>query len=394
MAHRREGSHPLHFQQAAALMVMLLIMMMGSIAFLLNALKGSAIQTRQDNTTTQALAQAKEALIGSAVSFLPVASAGYLHLPDLGFGFGNVPAEGSSPPNFSGNSADYTVIGKVPWKTLGIAPLRDGQNECIWYVLSGRFKNDPMTNVSFNWDTPGQIDVIDANGNPIATNVVALLVAPGRPIDGQSRTLSDPAYTQCGGNYDARNYLDSYKNSDAVSGEVNYFTGNTNNRIALNANNKHFVMTQNNHYNDRFLFITAEEIFRPISKRGDYSAQISQLMGDVYFQTVNITGTKGTSSVNCNSLSSSENQAACVNWIKLLLLKSTSGVCSRVLIFGGQKTSTQVRISAKDIEKPSNYIEGANLTNFFAPTANAGDFSGAAVFNAKNPTADILWCIP
>ncbi len=394
MLHRREGSHQLHLQQAAALMVMLLIIIMGSVAFLISALKSTSIQIEQDKKTTFALAQAKEALIGSAVSMLPIVSSGYLHLPDLGFGFGNAPSEGSSPPNFNGNAADYTVIGKVPWKTLGISPARDGQNECIWYVLSGRFKNDPSTNSAFNWDTLGQIDIIDGNGNAIANNVVALLIAPGHPLDGQIRVQSDPAYTQCGGNYDARNYLDTYKSSDAIAGEVNYFAGNTNSRIANNTNNKRFVMTINNHYNDRFLYITAAEIFRPIMKRNDYSQQINLLMSDTYFQTVNISGSKGTDNVICNSLNISANRATCANWVKLLLLKSTKGSCRRVLFFGGQKTSTQERITASDISNPANYLEESNLAHFSDPVANSINFTGISNFNASKPTADLIWCIP
>jgi len=390
----REGSHQLHLQQAAALMVMLLIMIMGSVAFLLSSLNSSAIQVERDKKTTIALAEAKEALIGDTVSSLSLATAGYLRLPDLGFGIGNVPAEGSSPPNFSGNDTDYSVIGKVPWKTLGISPSRDGQGECIWYVLSGRFKNDPTTNSAFISDTLGQIDVVDGNGNAIASNIVALLIAPGLPLDGQNRALSNPAYTQCGGNYDARNYLDPYKNSDAVSGNVNYFTGSTDNRIALNTNDKQFVMTLNNHYNDRFLFITADDIFRPIVRRADYSAQITQLMSDPYFHSVSIAGTKGTDSVICNNLNTPANQILCTNWLKLLLLKSTTGSCSRVLLFGGQKTAAQVRITTSDIGKPSNYLEGSNLTYFAAPSANSSNFTGTSAFNANNPSSDLLWCIP
>ena len=374
-------------------MVMLLIIFMGSVAFLVSSLSSSAIQIERDKVSTIALAQAKDALIGDTVSSLSLASAGFLRLPDLGFGFGNIPAEGSSPPNFSGNDTDYSVIGKVPWKTLGISPSRDGQGECIWYVLSGRFKNDPTTNSAFNFDTPGQIDVIDANGNAIASNLVALLIAPGPPIDQQNRMLSNAAYTQCGGNYDARNYLDSYKNTDAVSGEVNYFTGSTDNRIATNSNNKRFVMTLNSHYNDRFLFITTDDIFRPIIRRSDFSAQITALMNDPYFQNVNISGSKGSGSIICSRLGSSLNQTSCTNWLKLLLLKSTTGSCSRILFFSGQKTSKQVRLTASDISNPANYLEGVNLTNFVLPIADSGNFTGTSSFNANNPSSDLLRCI-
>jgi type II secretory pathway pseudopilin PulG len=127
-------------QHGAVLMIMLVIMIVGIAAILVNSLSSSTVKTARQENTAAALAQAKDALIGDTISLPSVTSAGYLRLPDLGFGIGNVPAEGSSAPNFSGNATDYPVIGKVPWKTLGISPMRDAQGECPWYVVSGRFK--------------------------------------------------------------------------------------------------------------------------------------------------------------------------------------------------------------------------------------------------------------
>ena len=153
-------------------------------------------------------------------------------------------------------------------------------------------------------------------------------------------------------------------------------------------------MTINNHYNDRFLLITADEIFRPIIRRADYSAQITQLMSDSYFHSVSISGSKGTGSVICNNLNTPANRTLCTNWLTLLLLKATTGSCSRVLLFGGQKTASQVRITASDIAKPANYLEGVNLTYFAEPSPNSSNFTGASTFNASNPSSDLLWCIP
>ena len=41
-----------------------------------------------------------------------------------------------------------------------------------------------------NWDTQGQIDVIDGTGKMIATNLAALIAAPGQAVDRQDRTLA------------------------------------------------------------------------------------------------------------------------------------------------------------------------------------------------------------
>jgi hypothetical protein len=402
MPHFLQHNH-FYKRQGAALMLMLTILVIGAAALLVSSLSHSAVQIERSQKTADALAQAKEALIGDAVSQTPVASAGYLRLPDLGFMIGLAPSEGSSAPNFSGNSKDYSVIGKFPWRTLGLNPLRDGQGECPWYVVSGRFKNTPTTD-TLNWDTLGQINLVDGNGNIIASNLAALVVAPGQALDGQSRSLSDPTYAQCGGNYDARNYLDPYASSNAISGAINYFIGSTNNRITLNTSNNLLVMTGNGHYNDRFLYITSDEIFRVLMRRADFSVQVSALLSDAYFQNVVIAGAKGTDNVNCNLLGSS-NRIFCKNWIEMLLLAqlptpapvtidgAATANCSRVLIFGGQKIAAQLRLTATDKASPSNYIEGVNLSAFATPVAVAGSFVGASVFSSKNSSADVLKCL-
>ncbi len=384
-------------------MLMLTILVMGTATLLVSSFNHSAVQIERDQKTAKALVLAKEALIGDAISQTPVTSAGFLRLPDLGFMIGLAPAEGSAAPNFSGNSKDYSVIGKLPWRTLGLEPLRDGQGECLWYVVSGHFKNTPATD-ALNWDTAGQINLVDGNGNIVASNLAALVVAPGHALDGQNRAQSDPTYAQCGGNYDARNYLDPYVSSNAVSGAANYFIGSTNNRVALNTRSNILMMTVSQHYNDRFLPITVDEIFQAVMRRADFSVQVSALLNDAYFPSVTIAGSKGTDNVNCNLLDSS-NRTFCKNWLEMLLLTqlpvpapltidgASTIACSRVLIFGGQKTATQLRLNAANKASPANYLEGSNLSAFAVPVAVASSFIGTSVFNAKNPSADVLKCL-
>lgn len=392
-----------HRQSGSVLLIMLVLLVLGVATLLLGSFNSSAPQIERDQRTFNAMAYARDALIGDAVSQMPVTAAGYLRLPDLGFKVGNIASEGSAAPNFSGNNKDYSVIGKLPWRTLGLAPLRDGRGECLWYVVSGRFKNAPTTD-AFNWDTRGQINLGDGSGNIIASNVAALVVAAGNALDGQSRALSDPAYAQCGGNYDARNYLDPYAASDAVYGTVNYFSGSTNSRVAPDSGDKLWIVGSD-HYNDRFTVIGADDIFHALVRRADFSAQVSALMADTYFQGVSIAGNKGTDSVNCNLLASA-NQTFCKNWKEMLLLTqlpaaapviidgATSATCTRVLLFGGQKNAAQLRLSAADKANPANYIEGANLSAFATPVAAVGNFIGVSSFSANTPDADLLQCLP
>ena len=303
-----------------------------------------------------------------------------------------------------GNMKNFSVLGKFPWKTLGTAPVKDGYGECLWYAVSGNFKKIPVTDV-LNWDSQGQIDVIDKNGNMLANNLAALLVAPRFILPNQNRFLESDVYSNCGGNYDAKNYLDTYMPTNAVSGQVNYFSSFPNNRVASNTNNKTFVLASNDFYNDEFAFVTVDEIFGPLSKRSDFSAQISALLDDEYFQTVAITGMKGTDSVVCSSLLST-NQTFCDNWKEMLLLTelpsspsaivvdgTSKGPCMRVLIFGGSKAAGQIRQSVANKSIPANYIEGNNLSEFNTPIAKSNNFVGFSTFNSNSPNADILRCI-
>lgn len=397
---QKNHSLPARRQRGAVLLLLLMLVAVGALAVFVTGLNRATQQLERDRITSEALAQAKAALIGYAATALEVTETGHLQLPDLGFGA----AEGDAAQNFAGNLQDYSVIGKIPWRSLGVAPLRDGQGECLWYVVSGRFKNTPVNNAVFNWDTLGQIDIIDKNGIPVANNIAALVVSPGRGVDLQERKLSNPAYTQCGGNYDARNYLDPYDASDAISGKVNYFSGSVNNLIALDASNKQFVMAANNHYNDRFQLITVDDIFRPIIHRRDFATKIQDLLDDTYFRVTNIplTGDKGTDGILCTSLSP-KNRIFCNNWKEMLLLTNlptpspitidglpTPQACDRVLIFGGQKATDQIRQTDDDRKKPKNYLETPNLDAFFA---HDGSFSGASAFKAAKASTDILRCI-
>ena len=408
-------------------MVMLTVLTLWGLSLFIGQFSAAQHRIRSAQNTAQALAEAKEALIGDAISRSVISKAAYLRLPDLGQDFIGNASEGTASGNFAGSGKDYSVIGKLPWKTLRTAALRDGNAECIWYIVSGRYIITPPTD-SLNWDTQGQIDVIDGNGNTIATNLAALLVAPGAPLAGQDRALSNAAYTECGGNYDARNYLDTYSTDDAISGEVNYFAGSINSRVAQNTNDKRFVITSSKHYNDSFLHITTEDVFLPLIRRDGFKAAIEDLFGNPTFvshlQTVVIAGAKGIDNIKCRCNNSTcadavvfdpppdqEHQELfyefCKNWKEMLFLKQlqTPGVitvdgavspviCSRVLFFSGRKAIGQSRNTAAEKADVNNYLEGTNATSFNTVSAPASDFSGASTFNWSTPETDLIRCLP
>jgi len=237
-------------QRGAALMIMLVILVVGVAAILVNSLTAASIQTARQEQTSAVLAQAKAALIGYAVTYGDTHSGqvpGYLPCPD--YGGGN--PEGSAEPVCG--SQDVSVIGRLPWVTLDVSTLRDGDGECLWYAVSGTYKNNPKTGL-MNWDTNGQFQVYSADGTQLANQVVAVIFAPGAVVSGQNR--AGTVAPICGGNYTASNYLDN----DTVHGinNSNVATGN-------------FIQgSSTGNVNDQMVFITRQDIWNAIQKRTDF----------------------------------------------------------------------------------------------------------------------------
>lgn len=386
-------------QQGMMLIMLLFLIGLAAVAMVLSSLNANSMRIVRDAKTNDVLAEAKAALIGFSVGSSSMS--GHLPNPDMHTG---VVAEGGA--SGSVGATDISLIGKLPWRSLGLPPLKDGNSECLWYVVSGRFKANPLT-ATLNWDTQGQINLIDGNGNVLAAGLAALIVSSGSVLGNQDRSLEDATLTHCAGNYDARNYLDTYDAANAVSGEVNYFSGSANNSRSPNANSKSFVLVNNANYNDRILYITVDEIFQPIIRRSDFSAQITALLDDVEFnahlQSLIVGGSKGTANIDCDEIiSNSNNNTFCKNWKDMLLLAELptpasididgvpTSLCTRVLIFAGTKTSMQVRATTANISDPANYLEGTNLAAF---KDNTADFSGLSVFDADNSSADIMRCL-
>lgn len=182
MSHIRQANnfhHYPHKQHGAALMVMLVIMVMGTAAFLVSSLSKSALSTVRQETTSAALAQAKEALIGYAVKD-NIVRTGELPCPDIdndGQLTMNVDFIGSQCAN---------LIGRLPWKTLGLPDLRDAAGERLWYALSDPFHANGAA--VLNSDTAGTLTL---SGNLTASNVIAIVFAPGQNLPWQDRSAAN-----------------------------------------------------------------------------------------------------------------------------------------------------------------------------------------------------------
>jgi type II secretory pathway pseudopilin PulG len=245
-------------QHGAILLVMLVIMVIGALALFVSSLSSSTIQISRDKETADALAKAKEALIGRAVADLT--SPGSLPCPDAN-------GDGSADL-FSGNQCPY-YIGKLPWKTLGLPDLRDGYGEELWYALSPNFRDFASVN-PINSDTQGTLNI---TGTTAANSVIAIVFSAGNPLTGQDRSSTSAACSTTGtsiaANLCATNYLEG---------------SNSNLSTAATPNTAYQSAASNSTFNDRMIYITHDQIFAPVEIRiardakkclDDYAADVA-----------------------------------------------------------------------------------------------------------------------
>lgn len=258
-------------QRGVALMVMLVIMIIGSAAFLVSSLSRSALQIERDQKTSEALAQAKEALISYAASVDLTGSKrpGDLPCPDTN----NDGLAETSCGNASGSTGQNLRLGRLPWKTLGLPDLRDGSGERLWYAVSNNFKNNTRTTCTnsnltgcLNSDTLGTISVFAPDGSRLndgggSTGAVAVIIAPGDILQRQGGAQQDRSSA---GINTASNYLD-----------IATVGGNTEDNAAFtdSSSTNGFIQgpildgNSNTIVNDRLLVITQDNIMQPIQKR-------------------------------------------------------------------------------------------------------------------------------
>lgn len=244
----------------------MVIVIMGIAAALVSSLSVTALRNAREENTAVALAQAREALIGYAITYGDTHTGqvhGYLPCPDTNGSNG----EGSSPLGSCG-SKNVSQLGRLPWRTLGLAPLRDGDGECLWYAVSGTYKNNPQTGL-MNWDTNGQLQAFTTNGTRLDSNnnqVVAVIFAPGRPQGAQNRSGSSAPL--CGGNYTASAYLDNNTARSINNGSVS----------AVASAVSQFIQGENDgEVNDRMLFITRQDLWNAMQKRSDFTQKLKDM---------------------------------------------------------------------------------------------------------------------
>ena len=213
--------------------MLLVVMLFGMAAALLvyGMVDTTSLAAQRDKVTAAALAQAKQALIGRAVS--DDNRPGSLPCPDTD-------NDGSAELMVGNDCPSY--IGRLPWKTLGLADLRDSDGERLWYALSNNFRDDNSAE-PINSDTKGNRTVYHGSTALVFTaEAVAVIFAPGAPFGAQIRDAANAN--------NSANYLDT--------------TGGVNNAIAGGP----FISAQvSATFNDRLLVVTTADLMPVVEQR-------------------------------------------------------------------------------------------------------------------------------
>jgi len=213
-------------QRGFALMLMLVVIVTALGAVLFGLLRPStAASYAVDRVTLAALAQARDALIGSAAT--DDNHPGSLPCPDLD-NDGQLQSAGET----FGNCA--SLIGRLPWRTLGLPDLRDSSGERLWYVLSSNFRDNAASS-PLNSDTAGQLTITGTNP---AANVIAIVFAPGPALTGQARDAA------------SQNNVTNYLEGENANGDTVYTVG-----------------AATNSFNDTLVAITSDMLFPAVESR-------------------------------------------------------------------------------------------------------------------------------
>lgn len=439
LRHRRRG-------QGFTIMVFLAAIVAAILAFLVTMLGPEALEAYRRHKTEVALTEAREALMGYAMRYRDIELAqdlstramyGYLPLPDLG-STRNVnvgcTTEGCDAGNFGGNAENLTVIGRLPWQTLGTEPLRDGYGECLWYMVSGSHKRTQPA-APMNWDTLGQLDVVVANGSTALSSIVAtpsheqpiaVIFSVGPPLPNQSRNpVGADKVDECGGNYNAANYLDP-GTVGALDDVTNYFGGTTNNSAGDTSAAAKRIATQGKIHttddghlwaggcptgssctvasNDLGLNLPSGVLFDAIRKNSNFRLDVNSLMDRIVGclrDDLSTSGVAGFGKINGADENTCYGEAIVPrgyypNYRDMIFVSTANGNvngenCAGALLFANQRKQGQVRASVANKADLNQYLEGIN-------TLGAAPFSGQEELDRvsvlQTTSQDIVRCVP
>ncbi len=248
--HRIPQASPPNRHRGQAALILLGVLVAGSGYVLLSSLNSSQIDAERAQRTSDALSQAKEALVAYAVQ--DANRPGSLPCPDVN-------NDGwSKIEDYSGTNC-VALVGRLPWKTLGLSDLRDGSGERLWYAITNDFRsNAPMSTAPGTPLNSNSVGSLSVTGTISATQVVAVVLAPGPALIRQGGSTQQlrgdvvcpgPTFTSTPA-CDPANYLDAAGVVDNADGDPNY--------VAEAATNQ---------FNDRLAVVAAADLFPAVEIR-------------------------------------------------------------------------------------------------------------------------------
>ena len=241
-------------QRGAAILIMTLILMLGLITLFTFRMDRKAPELEADRKTAMALAQAKEALLGNSMlnglSSGTSQNPGKLICPDIDYlavDQGKPPSPPLSGDDCRGATPTSKNVGRLPWNSLGVGGLYDGNGDRLWYAIAPSFVDAGTINTNLLGDPDRKLITV-INGTQTINNIAAIIVSPGSPNAGQNRSSTNDNLYQ--------NYLENF---DLVGSSV-------------------AIEPTSNTYNDHILLISASEVLAFAAQRAvgalfhDYSS--------------------------------------------------------------------------------------------------------------------------
>lgn len=255
--------------------------MMGALYMLLSQLGRAAQRVDRDLVTARALNEARQALIGYAARerrlrpLTPTNAMPPYHTAATIAAYGTsvlnieqnnrpgslpcpapdedgiaLPADACASWSTAGAGEWKNRVGWLPWRTLGIAPLRDADGNLLWYAVSDSVRNGNLASggpaLILNSDSvhriapdPFAFRPLTVQGTVPAQNVVAVVIAPGQALSGQDRA---------GARYSVRSWLE---------GENNYLD----NDAGATSDGVFEMQHSSPAFNDALVSITAADLF-------------------------------------------------------------------------------------------------------------------------------------
>jgi hypothetical protein len=250
----------LHTQQGWFGIIFVLLLVGVGVTFFAVSRTSVSPRTQREAITVAALAKAKDALLNYSIARAPSLDGrpGEFPCPSK-----TAPKETPSPgePVYGegrNTCVNDNLIGRLPWRTLGIEEPLDGDGEPLWYALSTNF-NPTVGAVSLsaaiNSDTLGSLSIYANNGATQVTNeAVAVVLAAGAAYPNQDRSAVLRACTASGKTERADRCADNYLESIGV------------------AKNRQFAgpfaqAAPSTSFNDKLVYLKTEEFIPQIEER-------------------------------------------------------------------------------------------------------------------------------